>query len=746
MEAKTKRFNVPAPNAGPQPETKLHFLDYWRIIRIRKTVILAVFLLVVLTTTAVTFLLPQTFMSIARIEVSKEGGDISGLLQLQSAPQQYDPYFIQTEFEKIRSQKILNQVINDLGLIDTWGKRFNLDRLRPQEAYALLSKQIDLRQSRNTSLIEIRAYSDNKDEAAAIANKIAQVYKKSRIDMRKELSESGISALKEEFDQQTKKVLDVQKAVDEQRMKLGISELGESVLSATSEQESVRNLERDRDGYLIAYTQANELVQNLQKLSPKELRQAIPTAAADPLMDKLLANLAEAEHRFVTMSTDLSPEHPDVLRVAELIKTVNRQIDERVQGVMTGLSKLVASKKATLDTLTAEVEKAKTLDTTRRALYSPYFAAKRDLETQQRIRDTIYMRILQETVDAKIPKSTLVEIVDDAEAGNRPVRPNIPLNIALGVIVGLIMGFGLAFFIEYLDTSVKTIDDVERAMQAPVLGVIPQNVGSLLQEGPDSPHAEAYRVLRTNLLFSRKDPKDNTITVVSGGAGEGKSTTIFNLAAVFAQNGSRVLLVDSDLRRPSLHKFLNLSNSLGLTNLLLKQNTIEEVIQTTALPTLHFLPSGKLPSSALGILNSTQMREFVQKAKERYDFVFFDSPPIMGVSDASVLASEVDMALLVIQYRKYPQVMTIRAKQMVEKVGGNLLGVVLNNINISQDSYYYYYSGYYYDYYYSRKDDDEKGKGGSSGKNGEAKKVAAAAPAGSGGPDRGTGVEIKQKY
>jgi succinoglycan biosynthesis transport protein ExoP len=295
-----------------------------------------------------------------------------------------------------------------------------------------------------------------------------------------------------------------------------------------------------------------------------------------------------------------------------------------------------------------------------------------------------------------------------------------------------------------LDTSVKTIDDVERAMQAPVLGVIPQNVGSLLQEGPDSPHAEAYRVLRTNLLFSRKDPKANTITVVSGGAGEGKSTTIFNLATVFAQNGSRVLLVDSDLRRPSLHKFLNVSNSLGLTNLLLKQNTIEEVVQTSALPTLHFLPSGKLPSSSLGILNSTQMREFMQKAKERYDFVFFDSPPIMGVSDASILASEVDMALLVIQYRKYPQVMTIRAKQMVEKVGGNLLGVVLNNINISQDSYYYYYSGYYYDYYYSKKDDDDTGKSGKSGKNGEAKKPAAVP--GAAAPERATSLEIKQKY
>src|SRR6202012_950625 len=141
--------------------------------------------------------------------------------------------------------------------------------------------------------------------------------------------------------------------------------------------------------------------------------------------------------------------------------------------------------------------------------------------------------------EVKVPKSTMVAIIEHAEPSQRPVRPNKPLNIALGIIIGLVVGVGLAFFIEYLDTSVKTIDDVERTLQAPVLGVIPQNVGYLLEEGVESPHAEAYRVLRTNLLFSRHDDKLNTIVVVSAGAGEGKSTTTINLATVFAQAGNR---------------------------------------------------------------------------------------------------------------------------------------------------------------------------------------------------------------
>ena len=208
-----------------------------------------------------------------------------------------------------------------------------------------------------------------------------------------------------------------------------------------------------------------------------------------------------------------------------------------------------------------------------------------------------------------------------------------------------------------------------------------------MDEGEDVPMQLIEFLER--MFFSQGRDQCRTLTVVSGDAGEGKSTTIFNLANIFAQNGSRVLLIDSDLRRPSLHKIMGVSSSHGLTDLLLETKTIEEVTQTSGNSELDFIPSGRLPSNSMGILNSAKMRSLLNEFKQHYDFVFFDSPPIMGVSDASILASEVDMSILVIQYRKYPQAMTLRAKQMVEKVGGTVLGVVLNNINISQDSYYY---------------------------------------------------------
>jgi len=604
----------------------------------------------------------------------------------------------------------------------------------------LLSERSNVRQPRNTSLIEIRVYSDAKDkpaqEAADIANETAAVYRDSRVDLKKEMSNKGIEALRNELKTHDEKVKEAEAEVDKVKKQFSISDFSPdgAYASSTLEPQTVRSLEEQRIRVEAEYSGISGLLNGLIKLradkGDAELRKSILTAINDELLAKLMMDLSATEATLAMLKETLGPQHPDFRSRAAMQADLDDKINQRINGILAGLKVKVEAFKANLDSLAKSVDDARKKDADMTEKYRPYFEARRRLDDLQKLRGAVHLRILQETVDAALPKTSIVEITDPAEPGRKPVSPNIPLNIMLGIIVGLMVGVGLAFFIEYLDTSVKTIDDVERALQAPVLGVIPQNVSSLIKEGPESPHAEAYRVLRTNILFSRKLEQANSLTVVSGGAGEGKSTTIFNLAVVFAQNGQRILLVDSDLRRPSLHKLLNVSNSVGLTNYLLRQTSLEDVIQTTSIPTLDFMPSGKLPSSSLGILNSTQMKDFIKEAKQRYEFVFFDSPPIMGVSDASILASEVDLSVLVIQYRKYPQAMTLRAKQMVEKVGGTLLGVVLNNINISQDSYYYYYSGYYYDYY-SKQEEEPSVKS-----NGEKKKPA----------DERARLDLKQKF
>jgi capsular exopolysaccharide synthesis family protein len=697
-------LRVPAPQ-----ETKLHFLDYWRIIRIRKTVILAVFLLVVITATLVTFILPESYSSMARIKVERDQSDVSFLTDPRMGGPAYDPYFIQNEFETIKSERVLTNVVANLNLNDDWGKKYNGGPpLKTYESVARLRAMMDLQPVRNTSFIDVKVYSEKPDEAAGLANAVASAYQIYRLEMRKQLSLGGVKALEERWKEQEDKIHAAQTNLDRLREKLGISDAIAAADAPTMlmSAEMVRKLQGMRIELEATVMQQETLLEKLKSMSRDKLIYALPTATPDQLLNSLLEQRNYAEQALLVKQKDFGESHPEVVKLQAQVGDLKTKIDSQVDGILMGLDSRVSAVREQLNKLKDEVEKAKTNDIATASQTQPYWEAKRKLEDLQRFSQVLQMKIMSEKIEASLPKTTMVEIMDDALPGIRPVKPNKPFNIALGIIIGLVVGVGLAFFIEYLDTSVKTIDDVERSLQSPVLGVIPQNVGLVLEEGVDSPHAEAYRVLRTNILFSRKDEKLNTVAVVSAGAGEGKSTTVFNLACVFAQSKQRTLIVDSDLRRPTLHKMLGISNNLGLTNYLMKQNTLEEVIQTTDLPTLDFLASGKLPSSSLGILSSLQMKDLINELKRRYDFVFFDSPPIMGVSDASILASEVDMTLQVIQYRRYPQPMNIRAKQLIEKVGGNLVGIVLNNINMSQDESYYYYSGYYHDYY-SRNDDQE---------------------------------------
>ena len=719
------------------PDAKLHFLDYWRVIRIRKAIIITVFLITAIIATAVTFILPESYSSTCKIKVENDVNDSAGGYAPTPSQTTYDPYFIQTTFEIISSSLVLSNVINTLNLNVEWGKKyFNGETLKTTETMGILKGRMSLAPVRSTKLISITVYSDDPKEAALLANTIAEAYKNYRADTRRETTAKGLSVLEGQYLDESNQIQAAQSRIENLRRDLGITvdQADSAGFTSSLTTEQLQTLHAQMIEGERAYKEQSVQLTQLKSFDNNRLRDVLPNVVNDAALSDLLSKLHEAEQSIATKKIDYPADNLNVTRIQTLIDTLNHQIDDRIAGILSSLESQVGSKKAALDALTQSVEDAKAKDMSESAKNQPYYDAKRDLEQLRSLHNLLYSKIEAEKLDAEIPKSSMVQMTDRAEPGRVPVKPNRPVNIVLGLVFGLIMGIGLAFFIEYLDTSVKTIDDVERTFQAPVLGVIPQNIGYLIDEGSESKHAEAYRVLRTNLLFTRKEETLNTIVIVSAGAGEGKSTTALNLATVFAQAGNRVLIVDSDLRRPTLHKLFKVTNNLGLTNYLLKQNTLAEIVQTTGVPNLDFMASGKLPNSSMGILGSTQMKQMISELKQRYDFIFFDSPPILGVSDASIIASEVDVVMQVIQYRRYPQPMTIRAKQMIEKVGGNFVGIILNNINMSQDEGYYYYSGYYQDYYYSRNPNEQDD---------EVKPATTVAKL---NPESSGDTEIKQKY
>jgi len=531
-------------------ENKLHFLDYWRIIRIRKTVILAVFFLVVITATLMTFVLPVAYLSTARIKVDRGGADIQefGNNRIQG---QYDPYFIQTEFETIKSEAVLSNVISRLNLNEVWGRRYNNgERLKSSRTLELLQARLALNPVRNTMFISIGVYSgESPEEAAELANSVAEAYRSYRLNEILNASEGGIQALKAQFDEQQDKIDKVNEELAKLRKDLNITDAeasgtGPSMSIDYATISHVNSLLVTRRSELSSERELYNTLVAMNRTNRTELVNAIPNAVQDPLFNEMTSQLNLAQQNLIKVQKDYGEEHPVYKTSAELVADLQGKLDGRVDGILSGLRARVESKQAEVDELQSQLDAAKQTDIKRATDTLPYWEKKRELDVLLSFQKLLETRVTMEIVDKNLPRQTMVIVTDRAVPVPDPVKPNKPMVIIAGVVVGLVVGVGLAFFIEYLDTSVKTIDDVERALQAPVLGVIPQDVGLLISEGAESPHAEAYRVLRTNLLFSRKDEKLNCMCVVSAGAGEGKSTTVFNLATIFAQAGNRVVIVD----------------------------------------------------------------------------------------------------------------------------------------------------------------------------------------------------------
>lgn len=306
-----------------------------------------------------------------------------------------------------------------------------------------------------------------------------------------------------------------------------------------------------------------------------------------------------------------------------------------------------------------------------------------------------------------------VRIMDYAKTPQSPIKPRKKLNAMLGLLVGFMLGGGLAFLLAYLDTSVRTIEDVEKYFSWPVLGIIPRfdhtdgelsgktsrsEIEPVVSKYPKSVSAEAYRTLRTNIQLSNLDHPPKTLVVTSAGPLEGKSTTALNLAVALAQRESKVLLVDGDLRKSVIHKALHLDNATGLADLILNHGSLEATVKKfDSVDNLWVLTSGSTPSNPSELLGSGRMKSLVEQVKKEYDYVVFDAPPLMAVSDAAVLASQADGILVVISPGKLRREIALRTKELLDRIGTPVLGCVLNGVEPSHSNYYYYYH-YYHSY------------------------------------------------
>lgn len=701
-------------------EVKLHFLDYWRVIRVRWILILLTFLLVIITTAVVTYFQPREYQSSVFIEVKStaENPRIFGTGD-PNVPI-HDPQLAPTVYQVIQRTGILYPVIEDLKLQDKWARDGN--HLTREQAYRALRGKLDVEEVRNTDLLQISVFDTDPQEAADIANKIVSVYQDKRVEEEKEILNRAVATMNEEVTKQQKKVdtaaAEVAQIRDEEHI-VDLNPEGTEDSQAPVNTVVIKQEGEVNDAETKVATLSSKLEQ-IEKLKGEDLMRMLSTLdIQDPTIQKVLPNYHDAvAQEALLLNSGLGENHPKVKATRAEKEVFTKQLEEQVASIRSALEKNLKTAQTTRDELKKRLEQINTKQLQSKNLGANYTRAKNAYIKEKLLFDGIRTRAQTQTMELAMPRMAL-SVKQVAEPPSSAARPRVGLNLMLGAMVGLVLGLGLAFFIEYLDTSVKTMEDVESLLGVPVLAIIPKDIRLLHKEAGDTPDAEAYRILRTNIEFNRKNPQANALSIVSGGPGEGKSTTIANLAFISAQGGYSTLVVDADLRRPVQHELFDIDNKIGLTNYLTTELPLDQVIFPTSVENLSLLPSGVLPSDAVGILNSQRMSDLLSQLKLRYDIVLLDSPPMLGVSDASVLASEVDQTIIVVQHRRFPRAMLTRVKQAVIGVGGTVLGVVLNNVDLKHDQNYYYYTNYY-GYYQPRDKDTRRGRG---------RKTSAATPA-----------------
>ncbi len=687
-------------------ESKLHFLDYWRVIRVRWMLILLAFLLVLVTAAVVTYFQPREYQSSAFVEVRstaqnphifgvEPGGD-------PNLPV-HDPTLAPTVFEVIQRTGILYPVIEDLKLQERWAGRVG-GAISREQAYSILRGKLDVEPVRNTDLLQISVFDQTPQLAADIANKIVSVYQDKRIEEEKDILNRAVDSMKDEVSKQQQAVDDAATEVARIRDAEKIVDLNPENLEDSNSPVNTLVLKQESEVNEIEAKVAmlQSQLAGIQHLKGEDLVRMFATLnITDATTQKILPLYQETSALEASMlNSGLGEMHPKVKALRAQKQVYTRQLEEQVNIVRSALEKNLKTMEKTRDEMRRRLDQLNQNQLAAKNLSASYSKAKNKYIKEKLLLDTVRQRAQAQTMEMAMPR-VAVSVKQVAEPSAFPARPRVTLNLALGGLIGLVLGLGLAFFIEYLDTSVKTMEDVENLLGVPVLAIIPENVKLLHRETGDSPDAEAYRILRTNIEFNRKTPEANSISIASGGPGEGKSTTVSNLGYISAQGGYNTLIVDADLRRPVQHLHFDLDNKTGLTNYLTSALKLEDVIRPTAVQNLFVLPSGALPSDAVGILNSQRMSDMIAELKLRYDLIILDSPPMLGVSDASVIASEVDQSIIVVQHRRFPRAMLTRVKQAIVGVGGNVLGVVLNNVDLRHDQNYYYYTNYY-GYYHPR--------------------------------------------
>ena len=725
-----------------QPSSLLH---YWHILAKRKWVVLATFAIVFALSAIATLNEPRLYQAKSTVAIFPENQNALGFKDVENSYP--DPDYestLETQLAILRSDALAVKVIDALRLYQS--PRFGGHVPLPESSIETSSMPPDPAQAArllgafkgglsvqlvpNSRIVEVKYTDSDPRLAAEVANTLVKTYIEENFRTKYESANQTSDWLQKELaDLQLRVQTSEEKLVRYQKDHsiLGVDEKQNIVTSKLDElNKELTEAEMDRIEKEANYRLA-------MKGDPASFTKIGPERKSD-LLDKLRAKQADLETQYAELTTQFGPAYPKVAELNNELKQVRDAIEMEKTRMRDVLRDEYSAAVQREDLLKSAFDGQKQEANQLNQSAIEYTVLKRDAETNRQLYQDLLQRLKEAGVSAGL-RSSNIRVVDIARIPQYPIAPNVQRRLLLGILLGLGLGIGLALVLDSFDNTVRTMEELIAISGLPALGTIPLqpanggglrnrlttisgdvgNPGQLelvVHEHPNSEAAEAYRALRTSILLSSSGAPPKVILVTSALPQEGKTTVSANSALVLAQSGSRVLLVDADLRRPSIKKSFGLSSQRGLSTLISGSDKTENAIHPfPEVPNLWILPAGPIPPQPAEILGSAVMKSHIARWRDEFDHIIIDTPPCLSVTDAVLLSPQADRVILVARSGQTTRPALRRACDLLQQVNARVMGTVLNALNLHSAEGYYYYGGRYLSYYQEEPTEDKSTAG-----------------------------------
>jgi capsular exopolysaccharide synthesis family protein len=693
---------------------------YWNIISKRRWTIISAAFIVTLLVAIATFKMTPIYEATVRLDIEADTPQIQSLNDLYRDNGAYtDEDFIGTQIQVLEGVSLAERTIEHSGLLKDpkWvasiqqssGPLSSQLATSPDELVESFRGCLHVQKVRDSHVVNVSFESADPNLSAKVANSLADNYIESNFRQKYDATRQASGWMEQQLDELKAKVEKSQQALVDYERQNAIVNINdkESVV-----EQRMADLSRD-----LTNAQNDRLQKESVYETVRSNESQVASVAQNDLLQHLEEKYADLKSQYVDALEQSGPKHPKAERLQSQVDEIQSLIERERKRIVEGMRNDYMAALGRERLLAAAVAKEKVEVGALNQLLIEHNLLKRESETNEQLFDNLQQRLKDATVSAGL-RATNVHVIDPAKPPALPVRPQKLRNILIGLMVGLVLGLALAFVREAVDTSIKSVDEAERLANAPALAVVPLardarrrptpslpgnngkssgTQGLALLSHPSSAVAESFRTLLTSVVLSTAPQPPQVLLMTSSTAGEGKTVTSLNLAIALAQRGEPTLLIDADLRHPSVGKSLNLVNGTGLATYLTGAHDIETALRDfPPVPTLWAMPAGPTPPNPAQLLSSSAMESLLRELRKRFKFVVIDSPPVLPVTDAMILSTLVDGVVFVIESGATVRGAVTRARRILQNVGANVLGIVLNKVDVRHDGYYADYGSYYY--------------------------------------------------